>query len=124
MARVTFTPSRTNPDWQSFDMLSDREDFVQIIFESQFETTSATRFTLNYSDLTLSFLGVGLTYSFDSFGDVSAITGGADHRAGSGAVHGGDRRFDQRSEHSGDHVFADAGRGELGRAVQPADRRQ
>ncbi|NBE08760.1 calcium-binding protein [Paragemmobacter ruber] len=76
MARVTFTPSQSNPDWQSFDMLSDREAFVDIIFESQFETTSPTRFTLNYSDLTLSFLGVGLTYSFDSFGDVSAITGG------------------------------------------------
>ena len=76
MARVTYTPNRTNPDWQNFDMFTDRERFVDIIFESDFETTSPTRFTLNYSDLTLSFLGVGLTYSFDPFGDVSAITGG------------------------------------------------
>ncbi len=76
MARLTFTPGGSLPQWQRLDMLSDRNSFVDTIFESLSETLLPTRFVLNYSDASVAFLGTGLTYVFDASGDVAGITAG------------------------------------------------
>lgn len=76
MARVTFTPSRTDPNWQDIDMFSNRNSFADTIFESMGETLLPTGFTLTYSDASMTFLGVGLSYRLDPGSDVWALTGG------------------------------------------------
>ena len=76
MPQFTFTPQSGNPLWQSWDMEVYRETFASVLLDSTFVTGTADGFVLNFGVAVAWFSGSGLGYSFDAFGNPSAITTG------------------------------------------------